>query len=189
MKDDKSTNHEELITHNSDNPSDDEVRGTRHEVHWECEQCEEYLNGWKRAQADYANLKKDMEKARLEVSDMAKENLLFDILPALDQFSIALEHLPDISALAEVDRKKMENWLVGIKAVKQLWDQTFAVMGLEHVDATGVFDPAKHIAVGKEEHADRPSEAILKVVQPGWSINNKVIKPAKVIVNKLTIKN
>jgi len=174
MKDDIKTNDEGLMT-NDQEPK--EVQG--------CAQCDEYLNGWKRAQADYANLKKDMEKARMEVSDMAKENLLFDILPALDQFSIALEHLPDISALADADRKKMENWLVGIQAVKQLWDQTFASMGLENVDTSGIFDPAMHIAVGKEEDRDRPSEAILKVVQPGWSINNKVIKPAKVIVNSM----
>jgi len=185
MTDDKPTNNEELITHNSENPPDDEVRGTRYEVREECGQCQEYLNGWKRAQADYANLRKDMEKARLELSDMAKENLLFDILPALDQFGIALEHLPDLSPLPIEERKRMDNWLVGIKAVKQLWDQTFASMGLEKVDTSGVFDPVKHIAVGKEENTEKPPDAILKVLQPGWAINNKVIKPAKVIVNQL----
>lgn len=150
-----------------------------------CRQCQEYLDGWKRAQADYANLKKDMDRLRLEVSGLAKEQLLYELLPAIDQFETALEHLPDLEAMTKEDGRMIDNWLVGIKAVKQLWEQAFKTIGLENVDTAGVFDPKKHNAVGKEEDADQAPDQILKVVQPGWMMDGKVIRPAKVIVNQI----
>jgi molecular chaperone GrpE len=149
----------------------------------QCAQCVEYLSGWKRAQADYANLKKESEKARGEIAEIAKEQVLYEMLPVMDQFEVALEHLPDIEGLPEEGRRKIANWLVGIKAVKQLWDQRFKAIGLENVDTSGVFDPNKHTAVGKEEDTDQPPDQILKVIQSGWMLNGKVIRPAKVIVN------
>lgn len=149
----------------------------------ECEKCDEYLAGWKRAQADYANLKKEYEKTRVEIAANANENLLYELLPAIDHFEIALQHLPDILSLPEDERVKLQSWLTGITAVKQLWEQTFKEIGLENIDATGEFDPSKHEAVGQEENKTKPNHAILKIIQPGWMFNNKVLRPAKVIVN------
>jgi len=148
-----------------------------------CQKCEEYLAGWKRAQADYANLKKESEKARIDLVAYANENLLHEILPAMDQFETALEHLPDLSTIPEEAKVKFNNWLTGIKAVKQSWEQTFAAIGLERVDTAGVFDPNKHFAVGKEEDASQPPDSVLRAVRQGWTLNGKVLRPANVIVN------
>lgn len=155
----------------------------------DCSKCFEYLAGWQRAQADYANLKKDLDRLKQEYTVYANENLLHELLPAIDQFEMALSYLPDTNELPEQDKKKMDSWLVGIKAVRQLWEQTFESIGLKGVDTDGAFDPEKHNAVGKEEDETKPHDSILKVVQPGWQLNGKVLRPAKVIVNQLTKPN
>lgn len=154
-----------------------------------CPKCAEYLAGWQRAQADYANLKKDLDRVKQEYTVYANENLLHELLPAIDQFEIALSYLPDTSGLSEQDKKKMDSWLVGIKAVKLYWEQIFETIGLRSVDTEGTFNPEKHSAVGQDEQTDKPHEAILKVIQPGWELNGKVLRPAQVIVNQLKIKN
>lgn len=150
-----------------------------------CVKCDEYLAGWKRAQADYANLKKEFDKTKSEIAMYANENLLYELLPAIDQFEIALQHLPEIQDLPDEQKKKMQNWLTGINAVKQMWEQTFKSIGLDNVETAGEFDPSKHEAIGEEEDADKPHDAILRVTQPGWNLNGKVLRPAKVVVNKL----
>ena len=148
--------------------------------------CEEYLAGWKRSQADYANLKKETDKAKAEFAIYANEKLLYELLPAVELFETAMEHIPDLADLPEPQKTKLQNWMLGIKAVRQQWEQTFNDMGLQNVDTTGVFDPSKHNAVGKEDDKEKPEHSIIRVVQSGWILNGKVLRPAKVIVNQST---
>lgn len=145
-----------------------------------CAKCDEYLSGWKRAQADYQNLKKDTEREKAEYAKYANERLLSDLLPALDQFALALQHIPPEGA----DQKAWSNWMTGIKAVQSLWEQAAKAQGLERIDASGAFDPQKHEAVGSEEAEDKESGSIIRVMQEGWSLNGKIIRPAKVIIAK-----
>ena len=147
------------------------------------QKCEEYLAGWKRAQADYANLKRDSDRERIESAKYANERLLSDLLPAIDQFEIALDFLPDISQLPDDQRKKLENWFVGVKAVRGLWETAFKDIGLEKVNTSGSFDPVLHEAVGQEP-SEAPEGSIIRVVQPGWMLSGKLLRPAKVIIAK-----
>lgn len=149
-----------------------------------CPNCDEYMAGWKRAQADYQNLKREVERERLEMSKYANQRLLSDLLPAIDQFSIALRFLPDASLLPEDQRKVWENWLVGVKAVQSLWDQVAKDVGLERIPINGAFDPSLHDAAGEEEVEGKESGAIVKVMQDGWRLHGKVLRPARVIVAK-----
>ncbi|MCC6563429.1 nucleotide exchange factor GrpE [Candidatus Uhrbacteria bacterium] len=144
--------------------------------------CHEYLEGWKRAQADYQNLKKESEREKAEFAKYANERLLSDLLPALDQFGLALRFIPDTSSLPETEKKKWENWLLGIKAVNTLWEQAATVAGLERIKTEGAFDPTKHEAVGEEEGEE--SGTIIRSTQDGWMLNGKVLRPSKVIISK-----
>lgn len=148
------------------------------------QKCEEYLNGWRRAQADYANLKRDTERERQENIKYANERLLSELLPAVDQYDIALSFIPDTSTLPEGDKKKWENWLLGIRAVRSLWETSFQTIGLERVSTEGTFDPLIHEAVGEEESSEKPSGSILRTAQSGWKLNGKLLRPAKVITVK-----
>ena len=147
-------------------------------------ESEEYLAGWKRAQADYQNLKKDSERTASEYAKFANERLLSDLLPAIDQFNLALAFIPDTSTLSPDEKKKWDNWLVGINAVKSLWDQAAQNAGLTSVPVEGAFDPMLHDAAGTEIMEGKESGSIVRVVQQGWSLHGKVLRPARVIITE-----
>ncbi|MEO5927431.1 MAG: nucleotide exchange factor GrpE [Patescibacteria group bacterium] len=146
-------------------------------------QAEEYLAGWKRAQADYANLKKDSDREKQEYAKYANERLLDAILPAVDQFETALAYTPDISTLPEQEQKQFKNWIIGIHAVKALWDNVFTTVGLEKIPTTGAFDPQLHEAVGEESKEGVAPGEIVRTMQDGWKLNGKLLRPAKVIIS------
>lgn len=149
-----------------------------------CAKCEEYLGGWKRAQADYQNLKRDVERDKTEYVKFANERLLQDLLPAIDQYALAVQHIPDVAALPGAERKIWDNWLVGVRAVQSLWEQTARTVGLERIVTEGMFDPSKHDAASEEEAEGKPSGTIIRVVQDGWQLHGKVLRPARVIIAK-----
>ncbi len=147
-----------------------------------CPSCEEAMAGWKRAQADYQNLKRDAERERGEMSKYANERLLGQLLPAIDQFAVALRFAPDPTRLPESERLVWENWLVGIRAVQSLWDQAASGIGLERIPTDGMFDPSLHDAAGEETREGSPSGTILTILQDGWRLHGKVLRPTRVIV-------
>lgn len=145
---------------------------------------EEYLAGWKRAQADYANLKKEVEREKAEFAKFANVRLLSDLLPAFDQFDVALAHLPDLSALKEKDRDRIQNWITGLVAVRSVWDSALRSCGAEPVPTAGAFDPSMHEAVGQEPSETIPEHDIIRVVETGWMLNGRLIRSARVIISK-----
>lgn len=161
-------------------PSSDDQPQQFHTDQTELEQArqkaEEYLNGWKRAQADYQNLKRDMEKEKIELAKFANLSLLLELLPVLDNFSRASQHLPE--------EKKNDEWVKGILAIHQQFQSLIASMGVAEVPAEGMFNPELHEAVGNGEGENVESGTILEVVQPGYTLYGKLIRPAKVKVAK-----
>lgn len=144
--------------------------------------CEEYLAGWKRAQADYANLRKDTERERQEFVKYANERLLQTFLPAIDQYETALAYTPSIENLPVEDQKRLKNWLIGFQAVKALWESSFKDIGLERVPVKGTFDPRIHEAVAHEAGESVGKGEIIRAVEDGWQLNGKLLRPAKVVV-------
>ena len=75
--------------------ADDEQTRLRTELEHAKQQAEEYLSGWKRAQADYQNLKRDTEKETVKLAKFANLSLLLELLPIVDNFGRAIRHLPE----------------------------------------------------------------------------------------------
>lgn len=146
--------------------------------------CEEYLAGWKRAKADYANLQKDVEKEKAELLKYANERLLLNLLPALDQFETALRFFPNVNELPEDQRQRFEKWFQGLKAVKSLWENMCAECGLEPLPEVAEFDPQLHEAIGYETSDSVPEGHILRTLHTGWKFHGKLIRPSKVVVAK-----
>ena len=145
--------------------------------------CDEYLAGWKRAQADYANLVKETDRSRQEFAKYATEQSLAALVPAIDQFTVAMQYVPSLETVPDADRKKFENWIIGIEAVRSLWETAAKDMGLERVRSTGALDPTIHEAVGEESHDEVTAGEIIRVVQNGWRLNGRLLRPAKVIIS------
>lgn len=150
----------------------------------ECPKCVDYLSGWKRAQADYANLKRETDKEKAEFAMYANERLLERLLPAIDQFETALAFTPDLSSLPEEDKKKLTNWITGLQAVRGSWESVFKDIGLEKVPTQGSFDPLIHEAVSHEPSETVEEGNIVRTMQSGWRLNGKLLRPARVSVAK-----
>ncbi len=141
----------------------------------DCQQCVEYLAGWKRAQADYANLKREADRERMEFFKYANEHLLSSLLPAMDQFETALARAPTSTDAT---------WLAGLAAVKAIWDSTCRDIGLAKIPTDGPFDTTMHEAIGEEEVDGTPEGTIVRVIQNGWKLHEKLLQPAKVLLAK-----
>ncbi|MGE5393082.1 MAG: nucleotide exchange factor GrpE [Candidatus Saccharibacteria bacterium] len=133
---------------------------------------EELLNNWKRAAADLENFKKRKEQEGAELLVLAKEAAVFKLLPSLQSLEQVLSYAP------EDDRYR--DWLKGLKATIQQLEKAMEELGVKKIPTVGQpFDHSIHEAVG--EAAGKAGE-ILEEVQPGFTLNDRVIVPAKVVV-------
>lgn len=143
---------------------------------------EEYLAGWKRAQADYQNLKRETDQQKADFAKYANERLLEELLPAIDQYAMVLKYQPSTEGMTDDQRKQWDNWLIGVKAVWSNWEHVMQMTGLKLIPADKVFDPQLHEAVGTESAEGKASGEIIRITQEGWMLNGKVLRPAKVII-------
>lgn len=151
----------------------------------ECKkQCEEYLNGWKRAKADFINYKNEQEKRREELAGIALMASAGQFIPLLDNFKKAFQHLPD--------ELKNSEWIKGIEQIVKQMTEIMKGLGIEAFSEEvigAVFDPTKHHAVGEERIDSQEDNVITQEVSSGYTFRGSVIVPAKVIVNKKVISN
>lgn len=129
-----------------------------------------------RLMAEFQNYKKRVAKEKNDIREYATEKLVMELLPVLDNFERAL------AASAEDDpagyAKGME--LIFTQMVTELQKS-----GLAEVEAEGQdFDPMKHNAVMTEENEELESGKVSKVLQKGYALNDKVIRPSMVAVTK-----
>ncbi|MFH1142320.1 MAG: nucleotide exchange factor GrpE [Candidatus Uhrbacteria bacterium] len=152
-----------------------------------CTQCEEYLAGWKRALADYDNLLKDSARQKENTRLYLIEELADKLIPITDHFSQAMQHVPGKVSSDKFQVSSSEKqWLEGIKMIKKEMMNVLESFECYPIDPVRKqFDPHEHEAIGSEKRKDSEDEIILEVVERGWRLGNKVIRPAKVIVNKL----
>ncbi|MEI6511433.1 MAG: nucleotide exchange factor GrpE [Candidatus Uhrbacteria bacterium] len=137
----------------------------------------EYLAGWKRALADYDNLKKEQGRERVEMRAAATADAASRIIPVIDNFDTAVKFVPE-----GIDAK-LKNWLMGILFVQTQLDEVLLQMGVEPFGEVGdPFDANLHDAVGERADEKVAANAIVEVVARGWKLGSKVIRPAKVIV-------
>lgn len=139
----------------------------------------EYLAGWKRALADYDNLKKEQGRERVEMRAAATADAASRIIPVIDNFDTAVKFVPE-----GIDAK-LKNWLMGILFVQTQLDEVLRQMGVEPFGEVGdPFDANLHDAVGERADEKVAANAIVEVVARGWKMGGKIVRPAKVIVNK-----
>lgn len=141
------------------------------------QRVEELENQLKRAVADYHNLEKRIAEGRSELTSWALTELIQKLLPILDHLEVVTEL--GKPTLGEKDETK--EWFRGVElAVKQL-RETLRDEGLGEIEADGQFDPALHEAV---DTASGEENKIIKVAQRGYTLNGKVVRPAKVVVGR-----
>lgn len=123
-----------------------------------------------RAQADLQNAKARAEREAVDIRTFATETMLHRLLPTLDNFQRAFQHVPD-------DLQGHE-WVKGVEAIEQEFLRTLSDAGLRRMESMGeMVDPYRHdvltIGPGKEG-------VVTEVFEEGYTLHEKVIRPAKV---------
>jgi len=145
----------------------------------------DYEAKWKCALADYDNLKKDIAREKAEIGRFASALAASEFAGIYDNFKKAFGHLPDAGENCEEYKKKVEQWAAGIDFIKKQFGETLKQSGLEEIKTVGEkFNPALHETMGEEDGAGQPAGIVLKEIEGGYKIGDKVIKAAKVIVSK-----
>ena len=145
--------------------------------------AEEYLAGWKRALADYDNLKKDLGREKEEIREYLKEQMAHQLIPILDSFDGVNRHTPVLN-VSEEDALKFQNWLNGVRQTQAQLESIMKSLGLTSVDTSGAFDPGQHEAVGQRAEQGKEEGVIVETVATGWKLGARIIRPAKVIINQ-----
>lgn len=181
----------------STNKEDDEVKqdGSSDEVDGKCgselellkkqleeekEKAAEYQNHWKRAMADFQNYKKRQSELFADLVNSAGQEMINEILPIFDTFTLAVKHIPE-------DLKDKE-WTRGVVQLKEQLASLLKSKGLEEIKSVGEkFNPEFHEAVEMVDSPvgeEKPEGEILEEAQKGYKLNGMVLRTAKVKVAK-----
>lgn len=137
--------------------------------------AEEYLDGWQRARAEFANYKKRVLKENTEIHQVARGEVIKIYLDILDDLKRALDEKPS--------QGEGKSWAEGIELIVQKLCNRLEAEGVTPMDPLGEeFDPNIHEALMKEESDEYDSGQIIEVMQEGYWIGDKVLRPALVRV-------
>jgi molecular chaperone GrpE len=137
----------------------------------------QYLEGWQRAKADYANLKRETESRMQDLVKYANAELLKELLPLVDYFKHALKSVPT--------EHKGDSWVEGIRHIQSKLEQVLAYYGVKELEVVGEkFDPAFHEAVGEVENSGESGGIIVEEIRTGFMLHNKLLQVARVKVAK-----
>jgi molecular chaperone GrpE len=132
----------------------------------------EYKDGWARTQADFQNFRKRVERDNESFKASTKGDILKKVLPVLDDLERALQNRPADDA-----------WANGIELVVRKFQNILDMEGVKRIEAKGAaFDPNFHEAISHEPSDEVESGHVIDVVQNGYVIGERVIRPALVRV-------
>ena len=132
-----------------------------------------------RAHAEFENVRKRLEKEKLDFIKYANENFIFDLLPIIDNLEIAEKYIKEAK-----DFKAVQD---GVDMIQLQMQSFLKDIGLERIKCVGEnFDPHIHEPVETEEAKDKKDGVIISELKPGYKFNGKLLRPAsvKIVKNK-----
>jgi molecular chaperone GrpE len=132
----------------------------------------ENLDGWQRSQAEFINYKNRVQRDReLDYASM-KGDIIRKILPVLDDLERSLAHRPE-----------GDSWANGMELIARKFQNILEAEGVKRIEATGkLFDPNFHEAISSEPSEEVESGHVIEVMQNGYMLGERVIRPAMVRV-------
>lgn len=138
-------------------------------------QAEEYLDQWRRTAAEFANYRKRQEREQAEFIRQANAALIIKLLPVLDDFALAFEHIPEEGA--------NHSWVEGFTLIYRKLQAILEQEGVMPIETIGQpFDPTLHEAVTHEESDEVASGHVIAEVRKGYRLGDRVLRPALVRV-------
>lgn len=137
----------------------------------------ENLEGWQRAQAEFANYKKRIARDQEMLSADVRGRVIKRYLEIVDDLELALKNKPQDGTGAE--------WAKGIELIYRKLLSYLDSEGLTRMDPLGeTFDANLHEAITEEEHPEHESGIVIEVLRPGYMLGERVLRPAAVKVSK-----
>jgi molecular chaperone GrpE len=135
---------------------------------------DEHLDQLKRVAAEFDNYRKRVARDQQSLAARAHERLVKELLPVLDDLERALE------AASEHEEAKLED---GVRLVHRELEEALAKEGLLEIETNGHFDPHVHEAL-LSQPSEQDDGAILEVLQKGYRLGDRVLRPARVVVSQ-----
>jgi molecular chaperone GrpE len=134
--------------------------------------AESNLAGWQRAQADFVNFRRAAEQEKQEICKYASRDIIKNLLPVIDDFERVIDNIPEEDA--------SKGWVEGLKLVDKKFRDTLAKQGVTSFNCLGKeFDPQCMDALSCGKGA---KDMVIMEIEKGYKMNDKVIRPAKVVV-------
>ncbi len=152
-----------------------DIKALQQELEKQTELSKHHLDQWKRTAAGLENYRRRAEKEREELLRFGDAVLITKLLPVLDDFERAFQTVP--ATLSDF------TWIEGVALIERKLRLLLEQQGLREVDALGKpFDPKFHQAVLQEESTAYPDGYIVAVLQKGYTLHDRVLRPAMVKV-------
>lgn len=138
-------------------------------------QAQEYLEGWQRARAEFANYKKRVEREMKDSYGSAAGSVLKDVLPVIDDFERAMSNVPE--------QLQGDPWVGGVGMILRKLNKVLDDYNVTVIDPTGQpFDPNRHEAIGTDDSGEVETGHVTVTVQKGYVLGDRVLRPALVRV-------
>jgi len=159
-------------------PQKDEVQQLHQQIEDLIKEKNETFEKLQRVAADYENFQKRVPKQIDDTIAYKKEKIIKTLLPTLDSFEHTLQNA-----------HSAENLNVLVEGIRIIYNQMLDALkthGVEQINALGrKFDPAMHEAIMQKAEAGQEDDTVLEEFQKGYKLNGRVIRPSRVIINKL----
>ncbi len=137
--------------------------------------AKEFFEGWQRERADFANYKRRVDRDQQALSQNLKADIIKKYLPVLDDLERAMKARPTEGPAA--------TWANGIELIMRKLQNILESEGVKRIPAeTEEFNPNRHEAISYEESPDHKGGDIIEVVQQGYTLGDRVLRPALVRV-------
>lgn len=153
----------------------DEYERIQQELEKLRQQSKDYYEGWARERADFMNYRKRVERDQALMTQTLSADILKRHLPIIDDLYRALKNRPTGTESA--------SWAGGIELIVRKFESILEIEGVHRIPAeTEEFNPMRHEAITHEDSPDHTSGQIIEVVQDGYTIGDRVLRPAMVRV-------
>jgi molecular chaperone GrpE len=178
---------EEVIAGNHDHPSKEEAAQTENGVSLEefeavkaeleaaQAKAKEYFDGWQRERADFSNYKRRVDREQATLAQNISGEVIKKYLLILDDLDRAMKLRPN--------EGEVSAWADGIELIYRKFQNIIDVEGIRRIPAeTEEFNPMRHEAISFEDSPEHSSGQIIGVVQEGYTLGDRVLRPARVRV-------
>jgi len=137
--------------------------------------AKEYFEGWQRERADFSNYKRRVDRDNQLLSQNISGEIIKKYLLVLDDFDRAMQHRPS--------EGEANSWASGIELIYRKLQNILDQEGIKRIPAEAEeFNPSRHEALTYEESPQHSSGQVIGVIQEGYTIGDRVLRPARVRV-------